>query len=215
MMAGNDVHFIYKARDGDEAYNDFYYGRVKNNPEETVFQTVADGLHILQNEQAILHFEYAKLKGFFKANPFWNQNIKLFAREKAKYYATIVPKNNPLKPIFQQTVNEIIESGTMDNIIAKWEGPPIKTESKPETMILTIGQVILIYMTLGSAFAFVLLIFGLEGIHAKLLGGRKKQMDQMDLQPMKYFCSHPDHIQKGYKKYSFKITNLSRISCHD
>ena len=41
-------------------------------------------------------------QGHFKANPFWQQNIKTFAREKAEYQSNVYPKNSPLVPLFNR-----------------------------------------------------------------------------------------------------------------
>jgi hypothetical protein len=93
LLAGDtsDASYIYKALDGDSAFQEFY-DRFKNNPRENTFHTIKDGLLMLQNEMAVLHVSLSELKGFFKANPFWDQNLKLFGKEKPKLYSNILPK---------------------------------------------------------------------------------------------------------------------------
>jgi hypothetical protein len=54
MMIGNDVHFQYKAAQGDPLYAEFW-DRVTNMPEETIFQTLEEGLNILMKETAVIH----------------------------------------------------------------------------------------------------------------------------------------------------------------
>jgi hypothetical protein len=54
MMSGNDVHFQYKAIQGDPLYAEFW-DRVTNMPEETVFYSIEEGLDILMNERAVMH----------------------------------------------------------------------------------------------------------------------------------------------------------------
>ena len=54
MMTGNDVHFQYKALAGDPLYSKFW-NQVVNNPEETVFSNLEEGLDILRKERAVIH----------------------------------------------------------------------------------------------------------------------------------------------------------------
>ena len=60
--------------------------------------------------------------GYFKANPFHQQDVKTFARQKGSYYALIIPINSPLKPILQKASNTLLEAGTMDYLMKLWIG---------------------------------------------------------------------------------------------
>ena len=60
--------------------------------------------------------------GYLKSNPFHQQDLKTFARQKGTYYALIVPINSPLKPILQKASNTLLEAGTMDHLVKLWEG---------------------------------------------------------------------------------------------
>ena len=55
--------------------------------------------------------------GYLKSNPFHQQDLKTFARQKGTYYALIVPLNSPLKPILQKASNALLEAGTMDHLV--------------------------------------------------------------------------------------------------
>ena len=61
MMAGNDVHFQHKASAGDPLYVEFW-DKIVNNPEETVFANVEEGLDILRQERAVIHIHSGMLK---------------------------------------------------------------------------------------------------------------------------------------------------------
>ena len=62
------------------------------------------------------------LKGYFRSNPFRQQNLKTFAKGRATFYSVIVPLNSPLKPILQKASNQLKEAGTMDYLVKTWEG---------------------------------------------------------------------------------------------
>ena len=93
-----------------------------NKREETVFGNPLEGLDRLRKGQTVMHMSVGMLKGFFRANPFRQQNIKTFARSRAYFYAIIFPLNSPLKPILQIASNKLLEAGIMDYLIQVWEG---------------------------------------------------------------------------------------------
>ena len=159
MMNGNDVHFQYKALQGDTLYSEFW-DRVTNLPEETVFHTLEEGLDLLKNERAVIHTFVGMLKGYFQANPFRNQRVKVFAFGRAEYYSVIVPSNSPLKPFLQRASNILTEAGTNDYLIKEWEGKEIPSGGQVEVTFLSIGQTVLVFM----------MIFGLLGISIIVLG---------------------------------------------
>ena len=77
---------------------------MQNLPEETVYQNITEGLSIIKNQRAVLHVQYGTFLGFFRENPTFNQNIKVFGKGRAEYSSLIVNRNSPLKPILQQGI---------------------------------------------------------------------------------------------------------------
>ena len=75
---------------------------MQNLPEETVYQNITEWLSIIKNQRAVLHVQYGTFLGFFRENPTFNQNIKVFGKGRAEYSSLIVNRNSPLKPILQQ-----------------------------------------------------------------------------------------------------------------
>ncbi len=77
LFQGNDELYQHQARQGDPLYAEFY-DRAKSYPEETVFNTVAEGLELLSKQRVVIHVSYNQLKSQFKAKPkLQNQNLKV------------------------------------------------------------------------------------------------------------------------------------------
>jgi len=171
MMNGNDVHFQYKAIQGDPLFAAFW-DRVQNKPEETVFQNIEEGLDLLEEEQAVMHCSEGMLKGYFQANPFRQQTLKTFAKGRATFYALIVPINSPLKPILQKASNTLLEAGTMDYLVKVWEGLDIPDLGAVEIMVLTAGQVVLIFFIIIAWFGMAICVFGCELVHKRVKDSR-------------------------------------------
>ncbi len=68
------IHF-----QGDPLYKAFW-DRVQSNPKEAVYNTLEEGLdELIQDGSVVIHTFYGPLKGFFKENPFRNQNLKVYS----------------------------------------------------------------------------------------------------------------------------------------
>ena len=150
LLVGNDVHFQYKAQQGDPDYATFW-DRVENQREETVFETVEEGLIRIANERAVMHVFDGMLRGFFRDNPFYQQRLKIFARQKPIFNAIIVNKNSPLKPMFDLGTRFLRENGVIEQMLKDWTGGEIQEVDGVEKMVLSPGQVILVYMVMGGA----------------------------------------------------------------
>lgn len=137
-------------------------------PGQTVFSNIEEGLDIIQQQRAVIHTFTGMLKGYFKANPFRIQNLKVFAKGRATFYTLIVPFNSPLKPILQLATTKLQEAGTMDYLITKWEGKEIASAGQVETMILSPGQVVLVFFIVAATFSISGCIFLAELCHKKV-----------------------------------------------
>ena len=56
------------------------------------------------------------LKGYFRNNPFHNQELMVFGREKSTYNALIFTKNSPLAPVFDLGMKMMRETGTVEQV---------------------------------------------------------------------------------------------------
>ena len=205
MMVGNDVHFQYKAIQGDKLYAEFW-DRVINLPDETVFNTLQEGLDILLEERAVIHTMTGMLKGYFQANPFRQQSLKVFAYGRAEYYAIIVPTNSPLKPILQMGSSALVEAGTSDYLIKAWEGKGIPQGSLVEVMILTPGQVILIFIVIIFTFSISICVFCFEVGHQKLKDRQEELNDPY------YYKAENDKVNKAKVRFLEQIKRFDEKS---
>jgi hypothetical protein len=108
------------------------------------------------------------LKGYFKDNPFRQQQLKVFAKGKSEYFNQIFPWNSPLKPILQKATNRFIESGTADYMSKAWEGNDIPSKTAAETMILSAGQVVLVFFIMACTFICAGMVFLCELCHKRI-----------------------------------------------
>ena len=121
MQSGNEITFISKALDGDQDFNAFL-DRIRDKPSETVFTSIEDGLAKLEEGPYVIHVQMGMLKGFFRANPYHNQRLKVFATEKPRLDGLIFPLNSPVKEVMKLAMSRLFESGGVEYLLDKWEG---------------------------------------------------------------------------------------------
>ena len=161
MQIGNDVYFQYKALQGDPLYVAFWQ-RVIEEPHDTVFNTIQEGMDLLREERAVVHTSLGMLKGFIKARPFRSQNVKVFGYGNPEFANIILTLNSPLKPILQKAINQLTEAGTNDFLLQKWEGQLVPTSDMSNAMILGAGQMIFMFGLLVFIMLICLVILGCE-----------------------------------------------------
>ena len=160
MLNGYDVYFAVPAEQGDPDYVKFWE-RVQNKREETVYNAVGEGLMALKEGQAVVHISERMLKRYFLERPYIQQPIKVFAKGKPEFKTIIVTLNSPLKPIFEFGIRSLMQGGSSDRVLSKWEGPEL-VEVPVETMVLNFGQVILGFMITGLICFMAVLSFLFE-----------------------------------------------------
>ena len=167
FMEGNDVHFFHKAKSGDALYSAFW-NRVTDARQEFKYKNAKEGLDILKKERTVIHITEGVLKGYFHSHPFHQQELKVFARSHPEYEHIIVPLNSPLKPILQSASTKLIESGIKDTLLNYWVGKSIQQTGGVEVMVLTTGQVILIFLVILATFGCSVLILCCEIGHKRI-----------------------------------------------
>ena len=173
---GNDINFKPKADAGDPLYSEFWE-RVTRKREAHTFQSLEEGLSLIKNERTVIHIAEGALKQYFKDNPYHQQKMKVFSRMPPKAGAIIVTPNSPLKPILQAAFNSLTEAGIKDALLAEWEGSSIPQNDEVETMVLTNGQMILVFLVILFFFGCsILILFG--EISYKFFADNKKTRAQ-------------------------------------
>ena len=158
---GSDVYFKVKADASDPLYSEFWE-RVTSNREEHIFQNLEEGLSLIKNERTAIHIGEGELKQYFKNNPYHQQKLKIFSRVPPQAGGIIVQLNSPLKPILQAAFNSLTEAGIKDALLEEWEGSSIPQNDEVETVVLTNGQMILVFLVILFFFGCSILILFCE-----------------------------------------------------
>ena len=152
-----------------------FWERVQNNRNETVYKGIKHGLSLIEGGQNVIQATYGRIVGYFKANPFVSQKVKVFGKSKAKYFGSLLPANSPLKPILQKGTDTLIEAGALDHLIKAWVGRGVPINQDSEKMVLSTGQVFFVFgimlITIGTSTCILL---G-EVIKKKMANGMEDQ----------------------------------------
>ena len=132
---------------------------------------------MIKNERTVIHIGEGTLKQYFKKNPYHQQKLKVFSRMPPQAGAIIVQLNSPLKPIMQAAFNSLTEAGIKDALLEEWEGSSIPQNDHVETMVLTNGQMTLVFLVILFFFGFSILILFCEITH-KCFADNKKTRSQ-------------------------------------
>ena len=176
LRGANNMYFKVKAHSGDPLYSEFWE-RVTSNPEEHTFQNLEEGLSLIKNERTVIHIGEGELKQYFKNKPYHQQKLKNFSRVPPQAGGIIVQLNSPLKPILQAAFNSLTEAGIKDALLEEWEGSSIPQNDEVETMVLTNGQMILVFLVILFFFGCSILILFCEITH-KFFADNKKTRAQ-------------------------------------
>ena len=179
FVDGNDIHFIVTAKSGDPLYSEFWE-RVTNMREEHVFQNVEEGLNMIEKERAVIHIGEGRLMSYFNTNPFHQQKLKVFAKSRPQPQGLIVQLNSPLKPILQAASNALTEAGIKDALLKEWEGVSIPQNAEVDAMVLTNGQLILVFLIILGTFGCSAMILFCE-INHKFVTDRKNRKASEDV----------------------------------
>lgn len=71
-------------------------------------------------------------------------------------------------------MNSMIERGSVDHLLKLWEGEGIPVNAASGKMVLTAGQVFLVFALVFSTFSLAVLIFCCELLHKKMEASNQK-----------------------------------------
>ena len=99
-----------------------------------------------------------KEKKHFKSFRFASQKLKVLAKSQPQPSGIIFQLNYPLTPILQAAANASKEAGIKNALLKEWEGASILQNAEVQTMVLTNGQVLLVFSMILSTFGCSMLI---------------------------------------------------------
>ena len=145
---------------GDPDYVKFWRAvKSEGGYEKHVMANVKAGIKELKKGQTVMFAQTDVLRGAYQEDPKSIQGMKLFGASMSEYYQFIFTKNSPLVPLFNQATTRLFENGHFLRTDFKWQGNKIEDEGVVDILILTSGQVFLIYAILafflGLSFIFL------------------------------------------------------------
>ena len=143
----------------------------KKDPDKYNVKAIEEGLELIKNDQTILHTSDAMLRGAQRRNPSTFPNVKTFEASSTTYSYLIFTKNSPLVPVFSKASLKSFERGQYERVSRYWQGQEISVSSKNsmDTLVLTIGQVFLIFgvLMLSLLSSLVCLVLEIIFFHYK------------------------------------------------
>ena len=160
---------------GDPDYVKFW-SAVKSDGgyEKHVMPNIKAGFEELKKGQTVLFSVLDVLRGAYQEDPKSMQGIKLFGVSRSEYFNLIFTKNSPLVPLFNQATTRLFENGQFLRTDFKWKGNKIKDEGAVDILILTSGQVFLIYAILAFFLGLSIIFLTFECCYKKYNGSVMK-----------------------------------------
>ena len=162
MRSGNELHFIQKAKEGDEDYVNFW-NRVQTYPKETIFDSIDEAVQRIEGDQVVVHLADKALRQYYKANPTKVKPNAFASKDGHRIENMIVTLNSPLGPILSFGCRLLLEKGIIDILDEEWMGKVISSKSNgggAASSALSIGQVMMgfVLMSTGLTVSLIILI---------------------------------------------------------
>ena len=188
MRYGNDVYYVNKVQEGDPDYVEFW-NRVKNEPEESVFKSVSEGMEKVLNGFYVAQMQEGSIKGWIRENPIRGEKVLIGGRGRASYYTLITTNNSPLAPVFRASTRTMIEKGVLDRINSKWietKKSAHITDLESTLIVLKPGQMILMYFLVMLMVIVTVIVFILEQVWKHLNGDKIKRKVENKIMESEY-----------------------------
>ena len=157
-----DIHYESKVKEGDPYYVEFW-DRVQNNPEESTFSTIKEGLQHLRQDRYVIHTVASILRGFFKGNTLPNQEIKVIYKDRPTFGCVLATKNSPLVPTLRMGVDRMRQLGLLQKLTDKWQGKlPSNAGQGSETQVLSLGHLVSAFSMMGLVVFICTLVLAAE-----------------------------------------------------
>jgi len=122
------------------------------------------GIERMKEGQSALKITDGDLRQYYKKNPLETRPNTIYVSKVSGYM--ILTENSPLLPIFTTGSREMYEMGIVKFLEDKWIGKNLepKVTDPLHTVVLSLGQMIAIFIGLGTAIAISIIILGLENL---------------------------------------------------
>ena len=161
--------YYYSFMKGDDPVYTEFWKRLTENPEKTTYTSDNEGLEIIEaDSRNVIVSDETMLLGHLKANV--NKQIPyLFAHGRWDYWNLMLHKNSPLTPVLKHGARVLREKGIEQQLHLKWIG--VSEQDNSATMnaiVLTPGQVILIFAMMMVVYGVTLFLFCGELVASKM-----------------------------------------------
>ena len=140
---------------------------VESNPDEYLYSDIYDGLQRLEEANTVTYAMESALLAVNKADPKSISNLKTFGKGKYEYWGLLFTLNSPLLPMFRKATQKTFEYGIYKRSTSKWMGGEIKSQGAVDTMVLSIGQMFIVFLFMALFSIVSLFILFLECLYFK------------------------------------------------
>ncbi len=156
---------VFAEKDAD--YRAFWE-RHQQNPSDTTFASIPDGLDIIQRSKTVINVNEGQLKAYIKSNLSFHQS--LITVEATNAIGSIVfTLNSPLATAFTRSIEAARESGLLHQIEQRWTGGKLSPDGTVDKMVLTYGQLILVFVIMSSSLFLCFTAFIAELFYSRFL----------------------------------------------
>ena len=170
-----DPYVSVQADDGDEVYQK-YAQIIKDAPNELLFDNIGDAIQRMKSGQNGIFEEENHFRLYFKANPSEVRPL-IIPYFPAFHINLVLTPNSPLYPYFSAVALEMNEQGIFNILGRKWFGKKLEPEyvSSLHTVVLGLGQAILIFTILGIAVVVSAVVMAIEIWWGRMMTSSKKE----------------------------------------
>ena len=181
--------------------------------EKHVVANAKAGFEELKKGQIVMFIQTDVLRGAYYEDPKSMQGIKLFGVSRSEYFKLIFTKNSPLVPLFNQATTRLFENGQFLRTDFKWKGNKIKDEGVVDILILTSGQVFLIYAILAFFLGLSIIFLTFECCYKKINGSVVKH-PTLPVNQIKVCAPKSARKNRHRQKISNHHAEIARRNCH-
>ena len=170
IRKGEMMFIVDRAERGNELYQK-KYDLVQAYPDEFLFNTIEEGIERMKSGQVAIQLRETAIRQFYKHNPSEPRPNNLISTTNDDSENLILTKNSPLTPVFAAGSMELYETGVLKILKQKWMGKKLgsKVSDPLHTVVLDLGQMILIFLLLAAAIIVSFIILGIEHLWNQIL----------------------------------------------